>query len=99
MNYKEIIKNFLAAFLSFKHELKFSDIEFIKGTDYYDNYAIISFHGGKNGCGDWDDYIKDISNLILALDEYFSDVWLIDLINDCPDDVFDLRIGVNTWQY
>lgn len=94
MNYKEVIKNFLAAFLSFNHELKFLDIEFINGTEYYDDYAIISLHGGKNGCGNWEDYIEVISNLILTLDNYFSDVWLIDLINDCPDDVFDLRIGL-----
>lgn len=54
------------------------------------NHVIITIHGGFNGRGDWSLYLLQITRIIQALD-----AWVIDLINDCLDDVWTLRIGVH----
>lgn len=40
-------------------------------------------------------YLKDIQTLFEQLNENF-DVWLIELKNDCADDVFTLHLGLKT---
>lgn len=54
------------------------------------NHVIITIYGGFNGRGDWSLYLLQITRIIQALD-----AWVIDLINDCLDDVWTLRIGVD----
>lgn len=54
------------------------------------DHVIITIYGGFNGRGDWSLYLLQITRIIQALD-----AWVIDLINDCPDDVWTLRIGVD----
>lgn len=56
-----------------------------QGTHY-----IVTLYGGLNGCGEFFDYLKDVQYIVLHLEG----AWLIDWINDCPDDVWVLRIGV-----
>jgi hypothetical protein len=56
-----------------------------QGTHY-----IVTLYGGLNGRGDFFDYLSDVQHIVLQLDN----VWLIDWINDCLDDVWTLRIGV-----
>lgn len=56
-----------------------------QGTHY-----IVTLYGGLNGRSDFFDYLSDVQHIILQLDN----VWLIDWINDCLDDVWTLRIGV-----
>lgn len=54
-----------------------------------DNYYIAYLNGGENGSGDWKDYLEWIWKFF----SNFDDVWLLDLINDAPDDVWTLRFG------
>ena len=53
------------------------------------NYKLQNVYGGFNGNGAWITYLTQIAIIIQALD-----AWVIDLTNDCPDDVWVLRIGV-----
>lgn len=72
-----------------------------------DDYVIVRLFGGRNGNGEWKLYWAELYQFIKALQETLIskeelnrdigahiNVWLIDLINDCPDDVFDMIIGV-----
>ena len=58
----------------------------------------IHLYGGKNGSGQWNEYLVDLLSFINKLKEEsigtFKEVWLISLKNDCADDVFDVYIGV-----
>ena len=58
----------------------------------------IRLSGGKNGSGEWNKYLVDLLSFINRLTDKdiggFKKVWLISLMNDCPDDVFDVYIGV-----
>ena len=58
----------------------------------------IHLYGGKNGSGQWNEYLVDLLSFINKLKEEsigaFKNVWLISLKNDCADDVFDVYIGV-----
>lgn len=67
--------------------LKITEVAKVEGEDYY----IAKLHGGKNGGGVWNDYLKEIL-------ETFKNIhwWMIELKNDCPDDVFYMTIGVKT---
>jgi hypothetical protein len=79
------------------------------GDMCYDNkdYVIARLFGGRNGGGEWKLYwaelyqfIKELQGRLIHKEDlntdrnYFLNVWLIDLINDCADDVFDMIIGV-----
>ena len=58
-----------------------------KNDEY--GYYIAKFYGGLNGSGKWKNYVDEIKKLFTSL----KDSWLIDLENDCCDDVWVLRIG------
>ena len=58
-----------------------------KNDEY--RYYIAKFHGGLNGSGKWKNYVDEIKKLFTSL----KDSWLIDLENDCYNDVWVLRIG------
>ena len=47
-------------------------------------------YGGVNGNGTWSSYLEDIKKLFTSI---VQDVWLIDIENDVPDDVWTLIIG------
>ena len=61
-------------------------------------HLVIHLYGGKNGSGQWNEYLVDLLSFINKLKEEsiggFKKVWLISLKNDCADDVFDVYIGV-----
>jgi hypothetical protein len=54
---------------------------------------ILKVYGGLNGWGEWNDYLADITDLFDVLSEKYL-VWVVDLDVDCPDDTFELSIGV-----
>ena len=54
-------------------------------------HYIAYLYGGENGPGNWVDYSKFINELFNSI----PGSWLIDLTNDCADDVWTLRIGYN----
>ena len=62
-----------------------------------DTHTIITYYGGNNsGNSDWYTYLEDINIVFSRLENLLNDkIWLIDLVNDCSDDVFYLRIGTN----
>ena len=62
-----------------------------------DNHTIITYSGGNNsGNSDWRSYLEDINIVFAKLEKLLNNkIWLIDLVNDCSDDVFYLRIGTN----
>lgn len=55
---------------------------------------VIKVWGGYNGQNDWSDYFDALKELFKKLNENGIRAWVIDIKNDCPDDVFDARIGV-----
>lgn len=67
------------------------NLENVVPSKYEDkgDHAIITIYGGFNGNGNWITYLTQIAIIIQALN-----AWVIDLTNDCPDDVWTLRIGV-----
>ena len=62
------------------------DVAKVKGSDHY--VGIV--YGGLNGPGNWNNYFKDLGKII---NKGLKNVWLIDVINDCADDVFTARFG------
>lgn len=62
------------------------------------SHLVVHLNGGKNGCGEWNEYLVDLLSFINKLKDEniggFKEIWLISLKNDCADDVFDVYIGV-----
>ena len=50
---------------------------------------LITVYGGNNGKPDWESYFDQMKTIIGE----FKDSWLVKLDNDCPDDVWHLKIG------
>ena len=74
--------------------LKLDFVAKVEGSEHF----VIHLYGGKNGSGQWNEYLVDLLSFINKLKEEsigaFKRVWLISLKNDCADDVFDVYIGV-----
>lgn len=75
-------------------KIKSLDLEKVIPSRYEDkgDHVIITIYGGFNGKNDWPLYLLQITRIVQTLD-----AWVIDLINDCPDDVWTLRIGVDKY--
>lgn len=58
------------------------------------HYVIVLF-GGLNGSGKWTNYFQTLINVFDKLDEKCEDCWLIELDNDCADDVYTAYIGLD----
>ena len=74
------------------NKIKALELEKVSPREYEDkgDHAIITIDGGFNGTNDWPLYLLQITRIVQELD-----AWVIDLINDCLDDVWTLRIGVD----
>lgn len=59
-----------------------------------DEYLVVRFFGGLNGPGKWTEYMPQITKLIDEIAKIYH-CWLVQLVNDCLDDVFTLDIGVS----
>jgi hypothetical protein len=59
-----------------------------------DQYLVVRFFGGLNGPGKWTEYMPQITKLINEISKEYH-CWLVQLVNDCIDDVFTLDIGVS----
>lgn len=74
--------------------LKLDFVAKVEGSEH----LVIHLYGGKNGSGQWNEYLVDLLSTFNKLKEEsigaFKNVWLISLKNDCADDVFDVYIGV-----
>lgn len=56
---------------------------------------VLKIHGGYNGSGNWINYLNALTDLFKELKKHGIRSWVIDIVNDCPDDVFDAKIGVD----
>ena len=74
--------------------LKLDFVAKVEGSEH----LVIHLYGGKNGSGQWNEYLVDLLSTFNKLKDEsigaFKKVWLISLKNDCADDVFDVYIGV-----
>lgn len=74
--------------------LKLDFVAKVEGSEH----LVIHLYGGKNGSGEWTEYLVDLLSTFNKLKDEsigtFKEVWLISLKNDCADDVFDVYIGV-----
>lgn len=77
----DFIKNKLDA-LNLKH-IKVNHIQ-VKH-----DHVVITINGGENGTGRWQSYLGQIDAIVRA----FDGSWVVDIQNDCPDDVWTLRLG------
>lgn len=80
----EIIKN-----LKSKNNISLDSVTKVIQMDDSVWYSA-KIYGGVNGNGMWQSYLEDIKKLFTSI---VQDVWLIDIENDVPDDVWTLRIG------
>lgn len=91
---KEAVKTYRGDFT----DLVFASFELMDNSDEEsedgERYFILTVDGGLNGCGSILFYMEDIVKLIKKLMLRFGSVWLIDWKNDCPDDLFRLRLGL-----
>jgi hypothetical protein len=71
-----------------------SNIRF--STAYVDecDTLVVELSGGLNGRGSWDYYLLDLSEIMHFLNINEMKCWLIDIKNDCLDDVFQVRFGI-----
>lgn len=78
--------------------LVFANFELIDNSDKESedggSYFILTVDGGLNGRGEFLFYLEDVTKLVKKLMVRFNYVCLIDWFNDCPDDVFRLRLGL-----
>ena len=73
--------------IGFKNNSKLK-INKVYGVDSGEHF-IAEIYGGLNGSGKWENYLNDIEKIFKNI----NDSWLIDLINDPPDDVWTIKIG------
>ena len=59
----------------------------------YERYVVARIYGGLNGKGCWECYLEDINKLIKDINKVYH-TWVVQILNDCCDDVFTLEIGV-----
>jgi hypothetical protein len=61
------------------------------------NTCVLEVHGGLNGSGNWSMYFEDLKKLCDTITKSTDGsvrVWLIQLENDCLDDVFTAYFGI-----
>lgn len=66
-------------------------------NEYQDTHYVLEISAGKNGPGDWIEYLADMISIMNKLKKIFDDVYLIDWKNDCADDVSYARIAVGNY--
>ena len=74
--------------------IEVSKLHFDSFSEIHSDYVVAEFHGGLNGSGNWSEYIYVINGLFNILQPEYN-CWLVSLVNDCPDDVFTLKIGIS----
>lgn len=62
-------------------------------VDEYETMTI-TLCGGLNGSGEWNNYFNDLARIFEELKEKGFDVWVINLENDCLDDIFYCKTGI-----
>lgn len=92
----EVYKKFKSVLENFS---EYSLLEY-KGVvdDYSDevkiDHYIFLISGGNNGSPDWIKYLEDLKEFIKELNKEFEDSWIIEINNDCDDDIHNIYIGI-----
>lgn len=73
--------------------LKLEAIREMKESDG-DHYYVAHLSGGDNGLADWVRYFTWLTMFVNEAKNEGLDVWVIMLKNDCPDDTFDVFVGI-----
>ena len=60
-----------------------------------EGHYVATLCGGDNGSGNWPKYLNELVEILHKFDDLDYDAWVIDLDNDCLDDVHTVRIGFN----
>ena len=55
----------------------------------------ITLCGGLNGAGEWKNYFTDLARIFEELENNDFNVWVIRIDNDCLDDIFYCKIGID----
>ena len=58
-----------------------------------ERYVVARIYGGLNGSGKWETYLEDINKLLKDIEKKYH-TWVVQILNDCCDDVWTLEIGV-----
>lgn len=66
------------------------DSKAVKGSDHY----VIELSGGNNGNPQWGRYFLTLEDIVSDFHERGWEVWLIELINNCPSDVHTVYFGI-----
>lgn len=66
--------------------------------EHEEDYSVVTICGGFNGAYKWDIYLHQIGMIFSYLSSYYEYVWVIDLNNDCPNDVWHLRLGIRNYK-
>lgn len=69
--------------------LRLEKIRVISVEEQKEGHWIATIYGGFNGNGSWNLYIRQIEMILDSL----QGSWIIDLNNDCLDDLWTLRLG------
>lgn len=69
--------------------LRLEKVRVISVEEQKESHWIATIYGGLNGNGSWNLYIRQIGMIIDSL----QGSWIIDLNNDCLDDLWTLRLG------
>ena len=60
----------------------------------FETHYVIQLSSGNNKNARWLDYLLNLHELFLEIESDFGDNWLIELQNDCVDDVHYVYIGI-----
>lgn len=63
-------------------------------VDEYETKTI-TLCGGLNGAGEWKNYFTDLARIFEELENNDFNVWVIGIDNDCLDDIFYCKIGID----
>lgn len=97
---KTLKKKALDVFMSVKsrhHYKDNKDMTVMRSAKYkVDKHGthLLDIHGGFNGNGEWEGYLEAFLDLFKEFRRKGIDAWVIDIVADPPDDVFDTRIGI-----
>ncbi len=76
-----------------KHALKLEAMRKMTESDG-NRYYVAHLSGGDNGLADWVRYFTWLTMFVNEAKNEGLHVWVIMLKNDCPDDTFDIFVGI-----
>lgn len=63
------------------------------GDDYKEVFYVVQMYMGENGCGKWENYFSEMLGFVNNMKGKGYDIWMINWINDCLDDVSTIQFA------